>query len=125
MFSRQYRKHWSLNPYNVDLDSIVDMIRVLTKPHCWHGNGTELLKVLHSMDSGASLPPTGGQLASLLEMVAGVLEDQVFIDCFKEEGQQIINLHRVTDNKDAFAAGPESARDDRRDNAVGEGAGIQ
>ena len=95
MFSLTYQWQWRLNPYYVDVDSIVDMICALTEKHCWHGTASELLTLLHSMQPTASLPPTPHQLSSLLEMMEVVLEDLVFIDCHTEGGQQIVDLHQV------------------------------
>jgi hypothetical protein len=105
VFSETYHAQWRENPYYVDVDSIVDMISVLIEKQCWYGTPSELLTALHSMKPGASLPPTAHQLASLLEMLASVLADRVFIDCNPPNADRWIALHRVPNDDEKSLTG--------------------
>jgi hypothetical protein len=94
MFSVNYRSQWRRNPYQVDLVSIVDACCALTKEHCWSGTPKELLTILRSRHPSICLPPTPSQLYDLLEMVAELVEDRVYISNEMEgPGKQVVDLH--------------------------------
>jgi hypothetical protein len=82
MFGLLKEVRWRLNPYGVDLESVVIGMEYLSEfygPH-WVGTPEALLTLISKIRPEARLPRTSQQLWRLLKMLAKVVTGRVTID---------------------------------------------